>query len=132
MIEFIVVAVLILIPMCYIVLSVMRVQAATYATTQAVREAGRAFSMADSAASGARAARMAAGLAFADQGFDAASPDLRIACSPGECLAPGSNVQVRLDWQVPLPWLPAAFGTRASVPISAIHEAPVDVYRANP
>ena len=131
-IEFIVVAVLVLIPMCYVVLTVMRVQAATYASTQAVREAGRAFSMADSVGGGVRAARIAADLAFADQGFEGPSSNLRISCTPGECLSPGSNVQVRLDWQVPLPWLPSSFAVDRSIPISAVHEVPVDVYRASP
>lgn len=132
-IEFIVIAVLVLVPMCYVVLSVMRVQAATFASTQAVREAGRAFSMADTPDAGFAAARMAARLAFEDQGFEDPGEHMRIACAPSACLAPGSTVQVRLDWQVPLPWLPAslATGRAAAVPISARHESAVDVYRAS-
>ena len=132
-IEFIVIAVLVLIPMCYVVLSVMRVQAAVFATTQAVREAGRAFTMADTSNAGFAAARMAAELAFTDQGFDSGTEGMRITCSPGACLSPGSNVEVSLDWNVPLPWLPPSLAeSRAgSVPIRAVHQSPVDAYRAD-
>ena len=54
--EFIVIGVLILVPMAYIVMSVMRVQAASMASTQAVREAARAYATADSVSQGRAAA----------------------------------------------------------------------------
>lgn len=129
--EFIVVAVLILMPMAYIVMSVMRVQAATLASTQAAREAGRAFTQSANLPAAFNAANMAAGLAFDDQGFALPADALSISCPGGSCLAPGSTAVVDITWAVPLPWLPASLSARsaAAIPIHVRHVAPVDLYR---
>ncbi len=128
--EFIVVGVLVLVPLAYVVISVMTVQAATLASTQAVREAARAFSTSDSVSQGNAAAVTAAQVAFEDQGFTLPKDALLIGC-PGGCLEPGSSIDVRLSWGVDLPWLPASLAeSRAmTVPIEAVHTAPVDSYR---
>jgi Tfp pilus assembly protein PilX len=128
-IEFLIIGVLVLIPMAYLVLCVMRVQAATFASTQAVREAGRAFNSADSVRQGQVSARMAARLAFSDQGFEFPESALRISCPASPCLAPGSVAEVLLNWQVLLPWIPAGLTSAVSVPIEVRHLAPVDDYR---
>lgn len=128
--EFLVIGVLVLLPMAYIVMSVMRVQAASMASTQAVREAARAYATADSVSQGHRAAITAAEVAFEDQGFTLPESALQVRCLGG-CLAPGSSIQVELGWRVDLPWIPASLsqGRSASVPIDAIHTARVDTYR---
>lgn len=129
--EFIIVAVLILMPMTYIVTSVMRVQAATLATTQAAREAGRAFSQAPNVPAAFSAAQLAATLAFEDQGFTLPPDALSITCPQGACLTPGSIAVVDIDWSVTLPWLPASLSDRSNVaiPIKAHHVAPIDTFR---
>jgi len=128
--EFIVIGVLVLVPMAYVVMSVMRVQAASMASTQAVREAARAYATADSVAEGRAAAVTAAQVAFEDQGFVLPDSALTVSCL-GDCLAPGSAIQVDLDWRVDLPWMPATLsqGRSGSVPIDAVHTARVDTYR---
>lgn len=128
--EFLVIGVLVLVPMAYIVMSVMRVQAASMASTQAVREAARAYATADSVSQGNQAAITAAEVAFEDQGFNLPASALQVRCL-GSCLEPGSSVQVELGWRVDLPWIPASLsqGRSASVPIDAIHTARVDTYR---
>lgn len=128
--EFIIIGVLILVPMAYIVMSVMRVQAASMATSQAVREAARAYATADSVAQGQAAAVTAAQVAFEDQGFVLPESALQIRCLGG-CLEPGSSIQVDLGWRVDLPWVPASLsqGRSASVPIDAVHTVRVDTYR---
>ncbi len=128
-IEFLIIGVLVLIPMAYLVLCVMRVQAAAFASTQAVREAGRAFNSADSVSQGQTSARTAARLAFSDQGFDLPESALRISCPESACLAPGSVAEVSLNWQVALPWIPAGLTSDVSVPIEVQHRVPVDEYR---
>ncbi|MDA3022127.1 MAG: pilus assembly protein [Actinomycetota bacterium] len=128
-IEFLVIGVLVLIPMAYLVLCVMRVQAATFASAQAVREAGRAFNSADSVSQGQTAARTAARLAFSDQGFDFPESALRISCPESACLAPGSVAEVSLNWRVVLPWIPAGLTSEVSVPIEVQHRVPIDEYR---
>lgn len=131
-VEFVVVAVCMLVPLIYVVTSVASVQSAMFASTQAVREAGRAFSMATGEARGRAAAVAAARLAFADHGLELPADRLTIGCPAGPCLAPGSVVDVELDWDVPLPWLPDFLESRGSVPISATHRVPIDEYRSSP
>ena len=46
--EFLIIGLLVLVPLLYVLLTVLRVESAVMASTQAVREAGRAFMMADS------------------------------------------------------------------------------------
>lgn len=128
-IEFLVIGVLILIPMAYLVLCVMRVQAATFASIQAVREAGRAFNSADSVAEGQASARTAARVAFEDQGFALPESALRITCPASTCLNPGSTAEVSLNWQVLLPWMPAGLTGDVAVPLEVRHLVPVDDYR---
>jgi len=129
-IEFLVIGVLVLIPLAYIAMCVMRVQAASVASSLAVREAGRAFVSADTVSDAQIRATSAARLALADQGFRLPIHSLKIICSTGSCLEPESTVQVRLDWHVDLPWLPAFLGQeRTSIPITARRTMPVDTYR---
>lgn len=131
--EFLVIGVLVLMPLTYIVMSVMRVQAAAFASSQAAREAGRAFVSADSVPLGHQRADVAARLAFLDQGFELPDSALRLTCGGGNCLSPGAVVSVDVEWAVDLPWIPSSLagGRSLSVPIHAMHEVPVDVYRVS-
>ena len=131
--EFLVIGVLVLVPISYIVMSVMRVQAAAFASSQAAREAGRAFVTSESGAHGQQRAEVAARLAFADQGFELPASALRITCGGSDCLAPGGVVSIDLDWAVDLPWIPSSLagGRSFSVPIRAVHEVPVDAFRVS-
>ncbi|MFM8240591.1 MAG: pilus assembly protein [Actinomycetota bacterium] len=130
-VEFVVLVVLVLVPVVYLVLGAMRVQAGAYAVTQAAREAGRAYVQADSPANGAKAARVATSLALADQGFESRSDSVVVQCD-GPCLAPGSRVSVQVNLKVKLPFLPdsLADSTVGSVRVSADHVVPVDDYRS--
>jgi hypothetical protein len=80
--EFTMLSVLVLVPVLYLLLTVFRVQAASFAVTQAAREAGRAYATADSAGSAAERARVAAGLAFSDQGVPIESSSVTWAAEP--------------------------------------------------
>ncbi|MFM7213057.1 MAG: pilus assembly protein [Actinomycetota bacterium] len=129
-VEFVVLVVLVLVPVVYLVLGAMRVQAGAYAVTQAAREAGRAYVQADNPADGARAARMATNLALADQGFES-RPDSVVVDCDGRCLAPGGQVSVQVNLKVRLPFLPDSLADSSvgSVRVSADHVVPVDEYR---
>lgn len=133
-VEFLVVGITVLVPLVYLVQCAMAVHAGALASTQAVREAGRAFSMAASEAEGRSRAVAAGRLAFRDQGVDLPAGALRVTCPDAPCLTPGSVVDVDLDWRVQLPWVPAdwASSSRLSVPISAHQRVPIDDYRDNP
>ncbi len=129
--EFLVIGVLVLVPLLYAVLTIMRIEAAAMASTQAVREAGRAFVMADSPGQGLRSAEAAARLALADQGFALPTSALEVTCEGG-CLVPSSSAHVRLQWRVDLPWMPRTLGDHeVGYPITAETQVRVDSYRSD-
>jgi Flp pilus assembly protein TadG len=127
MIEFVFLAVLLL----YVLLTVFQVQRAAYAANAATREAGRAFATADSDAEGYARAYAAAAVALADHGMTLAAGQPAIGCSAQPCLTPGATLDVALDTEIPLPFLPRVLDGRApaSIGVSARHVAYVDEYR---
>ena len=133
-VEFVVIAVGLLVPIAYLVLAAAAVQSAAFASTQAVREAGRAFSTASTEAEGRQRALAAARLAFSDHDLVLPPGSLRVTCPEGPCLTPGSVVTVDLAWSVALLWLPGSLDSDvpARVPVTATHRLPVDDLRSSP
>jgi len=131
-IEFTVLVTLVLVPIVYLILAVMQVQGAAFAVTQGAREAGRAFAQADTVMQARADARAAVELALADQGVAAGAETLTFDCSARDCLAPGSQVTVRVGVRVRLPFLPGSLGeaTVGSIPVTAEHRFPIDTYRS--
>jgi hypothetical protein len=125
-VEFQVLAVLLLVPLVYVLLAALDVQRTVFGATQAAREAGRVAAVTGSEA----AARHAAALALTDQGVDASAAAVTFTCPTG-CRTPGGEVVVRVATAVPLPYLPPllAEAVRAAIPVTAVHTAPVDRYR---
>jgi len=124
-------AILLLVPLLYVVLSVFEVQRAAFAVSTAARSAGRAFAQAPSEATAHERAHVAAAVAMADQDLGDRRR-LEIACrpDPGNCLAPGSAVVVEVSYAVPLPLLPAALGEQQpSISVEAEHTVPYGSYR---
>ncbi len=134
LVEFLGVALVLLIPLVYVVLVVGRVQAATFAAEGAAREAARVFVASDEPADAAPRALAAAGLAMTDQGFgDDPAAAVTIACSD-VCLTPASEVRVDVRIEVPLPFVPPFVrdAVPLSIPVAASRTAVVDEYRAAP
>jgi Flp pilus assembly protein TadG len=129
--EFIVIAVAVFMPIVYIVISVATVHAANMAASHAVREATRSFMMAATPSEASSAARSAARLALANHGLALEANALTLQCN-GTCLAPGSSVEATLRWNVPLPWMPEMLRGPATVPVLATHTLPIDAYRSSP
>ncbi len=120
-------AVLLLVPLVYVVLAVYDVQRASFAATTAARSAGRAFVLAPDVVSGQARARAAVQVAVRDQGLETATTSL--SCQPS-CLTPGSVVDVRVSSQVRLPFLPAVLGDQApSIRVSAAQRVPYGSFR---
>jgi hypothetical protein len=133
-VEFVFLAVLLLIPLMYLVMALARVQAGAFAVSTSAREAGRAYVTAASLdAAGARA-RAAAHLAFADQGFDDRRTQLTLTCDGDPCLRPDGRVEVTASVIVPLPLVPsfARDVVPLDVPLTASHVAVVDRFRSVP
>ena len=131
-VEFLGLAVTLLVPLVYLVLVLGRLQAGTFAADAASREAARVYATSTTPDSGR--AITAVGLALRDQGFDAdPARALQLGCS-ARCLAPGSDVEAVVQVRVPLPFVPPF--VRSVVPlevaVSATHTAVVDDYRAEP
>lgn len=133
LVEFTYLAILLMVPLVYVMTGVFQVQKAAFAVTEAARQSGRAFALADSVPTGQARAAAATTLALADQGIhDGAPPS--ITCPEGACLAPGSTVQVTVAYTVRLPvlsvFLPS--GSGAGIPVRASHTEVVDTFQQGP
>lgn len=125
--------VLLLIPLVYVVLSVFEVQRGAFAVSAAARSAARAFSLAATPAAGEEAARAAVRVALDDQGLAGQPFDLDIACTPqpGQCLAPGATIEVRVRTHVDLPFVPDALAAnRPTFRLDAVQRVPYGTYRS--
>jgi hypothetical protein len=118
LIEFVGASLLLLIPLIYLLLSVFEVQRGAFASSEAAREAGRAFATAPTSAVGLQRATYAAQLAFADQGIDG-SPVVRFVAAGSGCgegtptvsptLEPGAEYTVCVGEAIPLPYADKSF-----------------------
>nr|WP_090030378.1 pilus assembly protein TadE [Cellulomonas marina] len=127
------VALLLLVPLVYLVLVLARLEAATFAVEGAARDAARTFAAADDARAGTVRAVAATGIALRDAGLgDDPAAALALACPSGPCLAPGGTVTARVAVRVPLPFVPAAVrgAVPLEVPVSAERSAGVDRFRS--
>jgi hypothetical protein len=131
-VEFVYLAVLLMVPLVYVLLTVFRVQSAAFAVSSAAREAGRVYATSDSVADAGPRAFAAAGIVMADSGLSLSPADLRITCSASRCLQPGSRVEVAMTYQVALPLVPHFLSARApaSIRVTSHHLEVVDRYRA--
>jgi len=141
LVEFSYLAILLMVPLVYLVLTLSALQRSAYATTAAVREAARAFVTAPAGSDPLARAQAAADLVLADQGIGAVP--VVISCLPaagctGGLPAAGTLVRVSLDVAVALPGLPALFchgagaGCRLTIPVTAAHVERVDCFADRP
>ena len=129
LLEFTYLAVLLMVPLIYVLLTVFQVQRASFGVTEAARQAGRAYATADDAAAGRARAQVAARLAMRDQG---------LTC--GECLSsiegrlvPDGQVVATVEFFVRLPGLGAGLGEgRGGLRGDATHVERVDRFRTSP
>lgn len=131
-VEFLGAALLLLIPLVYLVLALAQVQAGAFAAEAAAREAARI--LAGGPPASAQAAR-AVELAFADQRLPVAADDvLTVTCESARCDEPGARLRVEVTAAVPLPLVPAfareALPTEVTVRAGSL--AVVDRFREAP
>lgn len=133
LVEFSWLAILLLVPLVYVVLAVFDVQRGAYGVTAASRAAARAFTLAEGDAAAARRdARAAAATALRDQGVDDFT--LTVRCVPANrCRQPGATITVVVRTQVRLPLAPDVFGgTPPSFRVQAVQRLPVPQYVEGP
>ena len=131
-VEFVWLAILLLVPLLYIVLAVFDTQRTAYAASAAARSASRAFVTAPDQRTGYARAEAAARLAFTDQGIDRPAFRLTITCrpAPGRCLSPGSVVSAEVHSAADLPFMPTALGSDTPrIAVAAIHSSPYGTFR---
>ena len=131
-IEFCWLAILLLIPLLYVVIAVFDTQRTAYAASSAARNAGRAFVTSPTEAAAFGRARAAARLAFRDQGLSDAPISLRVRCSPQphNCLAPGSVIGIEVRSSARLPLVPDALGGNTPrIRVDAVAQAPYGTFR---
>lgn len=131
-IEFVALAVLLLIPLAYLVITLARLQAAAFAADSSARAAARALAGADDEASGRARALAAVRLGLSDQGFhDDPATAARVSCSASPCLTPQGRITVRVSVQVVLPGVPALIDRWAETHVTVRSEqaAVVDTFR---
>ena len=115
LVEFVFIALVVFVPLIYIIAGFSAVQRGVFASTAAAREAGRAIGTAPDAATGMSRANRAAQLAVEDQSV--AASDVRVAYAAGgvDCansggftpsLAPGEEFSVCVTVTVRIPFLP--------------------------
>jgi Flp pilus assembly protein TadG len=137
-VEFVFLAVVILVPLIYVVLTVSMLQRAAFAVTQAARESGRAFAQADTAAQGPSRAAYAMGMAMEDQGFGTSDAQLRYVAAGMPCastavtpsLRPGSRFTVCVIKTLRLPGVPG-FLQSSSNTLTGVFVVNVDQFRAS-
>ncbi|HEU4568125.1 MAG TPA: hypothetical protein VFR99_08825 [Marmoricola sp.] len=131
-VELIWLALLLIVPLLYVVIAVFDTQRTAYAASVAARSASRAFVTAPDQRTGYARARLAARLAFADQGVDHPHLSLVIRCrpSPGACLTPGSVVSAYVASAAELPLMPHALGRNTPrITVDAVHRSPYGRFR---
>ncbi|MCW2700985.1 MAG: hypothetical protein JWQ45_2520 [Blastococcus sp.] len=115
LVEFVFIAVVVFVPLVYIVAGFSAVQRGVFASTAAAREAGRAMGTAPDAVTGQARAERAAQLAVEDQAVDGADVELAYAPAGAGCdaagsytptLTPGEEFSVCATVTVRIPMLP--------------------------
>lgn len=132
LVEFVFLALVLMVPLVYVVLTAAALQRAAFAETAAARDAARAYATAGSDAEGEQRAEEAVALALHDQGISWAPAGRVVSC--GSCdYQPGSTFTVDLRSVVRLPFVPRWLCSDkcvAGVTVSAHHRERIDCYAA--
>lgn len=138
--EFVFLAVLLLIPLVYLMITAFTLQRAAFAVSAAAREGGRAFVTADSPAQAQARAQEAADLALQDHLGSGTTAQVTYpsceGCADGQELAPGAPVRIAVTYDVPLPVLGGLFrgllssdGGCVCIKTTSTFRATVDCFR---
>ena len=124
-------AIILLVPLIWIVISVFEVQQGAFATNAAARAAGRAYALAPDDATGAARADAVVRQVLADQGTPGQRALVTVTCDApaGSCHVGTSVITVRVDSGVGLPFFPAILGRGAAeFSLDASHTVPIGQY----
>ena len=105
-VEFTFLALLLMVPVVYFVVTMGQVQGGSFAVVGAADQAAKVYVMQEDAESAMTAAEQAALIALADHGHSAEHAKIVISCDRDDCLAAGAAVTAVVKLKVPLPMLP--------------------------
>ncbi|MDO4918625.1 hypothetical protein [Kocuria sp.] len=105
-VEFVGLGLLLLIPIMYLVVTVARVQAGSFAVVAAAEQAGQAVSVLEARDLGAAGVHDVAAVAARDHGFAPEDLTVTVSCSDGSCETPGAVATVHAVVTVRLPGVP--------------------------
>ncbi len=131
LVEFSWLAIILIVPLIWVVISVFEVQQGAFATSAAARVAGRAYALAPDDATGEARAKAAVEQVLDDQGTPGQRARVHVSCdAPGDnCHVGTSVITVTVDSGVDLPFFPAILGTgAASFSLDATHTVPIGQY----
>lgn len=131
LIEFSWLAIILIVPLVWVVISVFEVQQGAFATSAAARAAGRAYALAPDDATGEARAIAVAEQVLADQGTPGQGARVTVTCdAPGDSCHVGTSViTVTVESGVDLPFFPAILGRgAASFALDATHTVPIGQY----
>lgn len=118
LVEFIMLAVLVLIPVIYFILGVAAVQAAAYASLGASDQAARMYVLqGEDLGSDERSARSQAAVsaALADFGIGTDQAEITMSCPAGSCEDDGDVVAFTVEVRVPVPLIPELGSWRSTL-----------------
>lgn len=105
-VEFTFLALLLMVPVVYFVITLGQLQGGSFAVAGAADQAAKVFVAQTDAGAGRAAAEQAVQLALADYGHPSGNATLETVCSSPDCTAAGSAVTVTVRLTVSLPFVP--------------------------
>jgi Flp pilus assembly protein TadG len=130
LVEFTWLALILVVPLVWIVVSVFEVQRGAFAATAAARTAARAYALAPDDATGHERAVAAVGQVLDTQGTPDQEATVSVSCTTSpDCHAATSVITVTVESRVAVPLSPEIFGRQAATfAISSTHTVPIGQY----
>jgi Flp pilus assembly protein TadG len=124
-VEFVYLAILLMIPLVYVIISAFQAQRTAFAVAEAARQAGRAYVTAGGGDEATDRALFAANLAMTDQGIAELPPGALQITSPDGGFCAGATVTVTLTQEVELPLLERL----TNLTVTGEHTETIDEFR---
>ncbi|WP_120521721.1 hypothetical protein [Arthrobacter celericrescens] len=105
-VEFTFLALLLMVPLVYFIVTVGQLQGGSFAVVGAADQAAKVFVAQDDAGRARAAAEQSAMLTLADYGHPAERATVAITCDRADCMSAGATVTVTVNLTVPLPMVP--------------------------
>ncbi|MFD5276814.1 hypothetical protein ACFWIX_04545 [Pseudarthrobacter sp. NPDC058362] len=111
-VEFTFLALLLMVPIVYFIITVSQIQGGSFAVVGAADQAAKVYVAQPDEAAALAAAEQAVAIALRDFGHGTEAASVSVACTPADCQSAGSAVSVTVRLDIPLPFLPFNPGFR--------------------